>query len=53
MPSFREIADKEGQTTGALVARIILPSHPMPQIPLETNELNDLAAYIMTLRNRP
>ena len=53
VPSFREIANKPGQTAGGLVARIILPKHPMPQIPLEKSELTDLAAYIMSLRDRP
>jgi mono/diheme cytochrome c family protein len=53
VPSFREIANKPGQTAGGLVARIILPKHSMPQIPLEKSELTDLAAYIMSLRDRP
>ncbi len=53
VPSFREIANKPGQTVGGLFARIILPKHPMPQIPLENSELTDLAAYIMSLRDRP
>lgn len=53
VPSFHEIANRQGQTTGAIVAHIILPKHPMPQIPLTKGELADLAAYIMTLRDRP
>jgi mono/diheme cytochrome c family protein len=52
IPSFREIANQEGQTSGAIMARIIIPKHPMPAIPLEKNELADLAAYILTLRER-
>ncbi len=51
--SFREIANKPGQTAGGLFARIILPKHLMPQIPLEKSELTDLAAYIMSLRDQP
>jgi mono/diheme cytochrome c family protein len=51
VPSFREIADKEGQTEGAIMAHIVLPKHPMPAIPLTTSELADLAAYIMSLRD--
>lgn len=50
VPSFREIADRQGQTAGGIMARIVLPKHPMPQIPLEKNELADLAAYILSLR---
>jgi hypothetical protein len=50
VPSFHEIANREGQSTGAITARIILPKHPMPQIPLTKAELADLAAYILSLR---
>jgi mono/diheme cytochrome c family protein len=53
VPSFPEIANLEGQTAGAIIGRIILPKHPMPQIPLTKNELRDLAAYIMSLREPP
>jgi mono/diheme cytochrome c family protein len=53
VPSFREIANMEGQTAGAIIARIILPKHPMPQIPLTKDELADLAAYIISLRDHP
>jgi mono/diheme cytochrome c family protein len=50
IPSFHEIANKEGQTAGAIMAHIVLPKHPMPTIPLTKSELADLAAYILTLR---
>jgi mono/diheme cytochrome c family protein len=53
VPSFREIANIKGQTTGDLIAHIILPKHPMPQIPLTREELADLAAYIISLRDHP
>lgn len=51
VPSFPEIANFEGQTAGAITARIILPKHAMPQIPLTQSELADLAAYILSLRD--
>jgi mono/diheme cytochrome c family protein len=51
VPSFREIANKEAQTEGTIMAHIALPKHPMPTIPLTTRELADLAAYIMSLRD--
>ncbi len=58
IPSFREIANKSGQTVGSIMARIVIPKHPMPVIPLTKSELEDLAAYIedlaayiMTLRD--
>jgi mono/diheme cytochrome c family protein len=49
VPSFHEIANREGQTAGAITARIMLPKHPMPQIPITKVELADLAAYILSL----
>ena len=51
VPSFKEIADREDQSAGAITARIMLPKHPMPQIPLTKAELADLAAYILSLRD--
>jgi len=51
VPSFPEIANLEGQTADAITARIMLPRHPMPQIPLTKAELADLAAYILSLRD--
>jgi mono/diheme cytochrome c family protein len=51
VPSFQEIANRQGQTAGSIMARIIIPKHPMPVIPISKSELNDLAAYIMSLRD--
>jgi mono/diheme cytochrome c family protein len=51
VPSFKEIANKEGQTEGTIMASILLPKHPMPTIPLTKSEIGDLTAYIMSLRN--
>ena len=50
IPSFREIANKERQSAGSIMAHIVVPKHPMPSIPLTQGELADLAAYILTLR---
>jgi mono/diheme cytochrome c family protein len=50
VPSFQEIANKEGQSAGAIMAHIMLPKHPMPTIPLTKSELADLSAYILSLR---
>jgi mono/diheme cytochrome c family protein len=50
VPSFNEIANKGGQTAGAIKARIVLPKHPMPTIPLTQSEMADLAAYILSMR---
>ncbi len=53
VPSFHEIANMEGQTAGDIMAHIMLPKHPMPQIPLTKSEIADLSAYILSLRDRP
>ena len=53
VPSFHEIGNAEGQSAGAVTAHIILPKHPMPQIPLTRSELADLASYILSLRDAP
>jgi mono/diheme cytochrome c family protein len=50
VPSFSEIANREGQTAGAIMAHIMLPKHPMPTIPLTQSELADLAVYILSMR---
>ncbi len=50
VPSFHEIANKQGQSAGAIMAHIMLPKHPMPTIPLTKSELADLSAYILSLR---
>jgi mono/diheme cytochrome c family protein len=53
VPSFREIANVPGRTAGDIIGFIILPKHPMPEIPLTKTELADLAAYIISLRDQP
>ena len=51
VPSFREIANTPNLTEGEIMAGIVIPKHPMPVIPLTKHELEDLAAYIMSLRS--
>jgi len=51
VPSFREIADQPHQTPGSIMAKIAIPSHPMPVIPITKRELEDVSAYIMSLRS--
>lgn len=50
IPSFNEVANKDGQTTGTIMAHIVLPKHPMPTIPLTQSELADIAVYILSMR---
>lgn len=51
VPSFQEIANLPDQTEGGIIARIAIPKHPMPVIPITKNEIEDVAAYIMSLRS--
>lgn len=53
VPTFKEIANMRGQTEGAIMAKIVIPKHTMPVIPITKAELKDLAAYIMSLQDRP
>lgn len=52
VPSFREIGNLQSQTEGSIMAKIVMPKHPMPVIPITTSELKDLAAYIMSLKDQ-
>lgn len=51
VPSFAAIANKPDQNAGDIMARIIMPKHPMPVIPITKAELEDVTAYIMSLRS--
>jgi len=51
VPTFREISNMEDQSEGSIMAKIVIPKHPMPVIPITKAELKDLAAYIMSLRD--
>ena len=51
VPSFAAIANKPNQTEGAIMTRIVIPNHPMPVIPITKSELEDVTAYIMSLRS--
>ena len=48
VPTFPEIARR--QTADGIKAALIMPGHPMPQIQLTRAEMDDLAAYILSLR---
>jgi hypothetical protein len=50
VPSFNEIANKEGQTAASIMGQIIMPRHPIPEIALTQDELSDLTAYILSMR---
>lgn len=53
IPTFSEIAQKEGQSAERIASRIILPSHPMPNIFLSRDEMRDIAAYILRPKSAP
>jgi len=52
-PAFRDIANTRGMTATALRA-FLTTSHPkMPNLILTPDEIKDVSAYILSLRNRP
>jgi mono/diheme cytochrome c family protein len=50
VPSFARIASKPGQTAQGIAGAIVVPHPPMPQIQLTREEIGDIAAYILTLK---
>ncbi len=52
VPSFHEIGNLQSETEGSIIAKIVMPKHPMPVIPITKSELEDLAAYIMSLKDQ-
>lgn len=51
VPSFPEIANKRGQSMELLAGRIVIPHPPMPAIALSREEIVNVVAYIMTLKD--
>jgi mono/diheme cytochrome c family protein len=49
-PSFAAIASDAATTPQRLRAFLVRPHPPMPNPPLATSEIDDIAAYILTLR---
>ena len=50
IPTFREIANRDGQTAQNIFAALILPHYPMPDMHFTNKEMRDVVAYIDTLR---
>jgi len=51
IPSFMAIANKPDQDATKLRAFILNPHPPMPAVQLTTHELDNLVAYVLTLRD--
>jgi mono/diheme cytochrome c family protein len=51
-PAFKTVANREGQTLGGIMAWLFEPHPPMPDLMLSPADFRDLAAYIMTLRDK-
>jgi mono/diheme cytochrome c family protein len=49
-PAFETVANREGQTLGAVTAWLFEPHPPMPDLQLSPADFRDLSAYIMSLR---
>lgn len=52
-PSFRAIATQEAVTPMALRAFLQTPHHRMPDLHLSRTEIDDVSAYILSLRPQP
>lgn len=50
IPTFREIAKREGRTDAWIAGKIILPAHPMPTFNLSRSDIGDLVAFITSLK---
>src|SRR3954452_3818022 len=52
-PSFEQISRVPGMTAAALTVALQTSHKTMPNIMLEPDELRNVAAYIVSLQNRP
>jgi len=50
VPSFRGIANKQGQTAQHITNILIKPHPPMPDMHLSSEEILNIIAYLQTLR---
>ncbi len=50
--SFEAIANRPGRTIDTIVDAMYAPHPAMPGIPLTTQEMRDVAAYILTFRKK-
>jgi len=50
VPTFREIANLDGQTSERMTVLIISPNHPMPTIALSRDDIAHVVAYIETFK---
>lgn len=53
VPTFRAIANRAGQTGSHIKDRLIAPPHQMPDMTLTLREIDDILAYLQTLRTVP
>jgi mono/diheme cytochrome c family protein len=50
VPSFTSLASRPYWAAESLQTSIMTPKHPMPAMPLQLADVNDLVAYIRSLR---
>ncbi len=53
IPSFVAVAAKDGQSAEKIKANVLNPHPVMPQVQLSKPELDAIAAYIMSLKEKP
>lgn len=52
-PNFLTIANRADQSADKLIWTLVFPPHPeMPDVPFSNNELRDISAYILSLRDQ-
>lgn len=49
-PTFSSIANKPGQTAEQIMGALVAPHPPMPDMHLTNSEMQDIIAYLETLR---
>lgn len=53
VPPMRAIANRPGQTGARIKEMLIAPPHQMPDMQLTLQEIEDLLAFLQSLRNDP
>ena len=52
IPSFMAVANKPDENAAKIKGAILAPHPPMPQVQLTIHELDNVAAYIMSLKDK-
>lgn len=53
VPSMRAIANKAGQTGGRISDTLMMPTHPMPDLQMTSEEIANIVTFLESLRTNP